>query len=162
MLEIRKITTTDDKSKIWQILQSIIAGGDVFSYPPDTSEAQMMAYWCAPEKHTFIALLEGEIVGTFFMQNNQPGLGSHIVNAGYAVSPLAHGQGIGAKMCEFSLEEARNMGYKAMQYNIVVKSNENAVHLWLKMGFRIVGEIPNAFNHARLGMTNAYVMYREL
>jgi ribosomal protein S18 acetylase RimI-like enzyme len=162
MLEIRKLTPSDDLNQVWQILQSIIEGGDVFTYPPDTTQEAMLDYWCAPEKHTYIALLEGKIVGTFFMQNNQPGLGSHVVNAGYAVSPMAYGHGIGAKMCEFSLEEARNMGYSAMQYNIVVKSNENAVHLWLKMGFRIVGEIPNAFNHVRLGMTNAYVMYREL
>jgi ribosomal protein S18 acetylase RimI-like enzyme len=162
MFEIRKLTSTDNLDEVWQILQSIIAGGDVFTYPPDTTQEAMLAYWCAPEKHTYIALSEGKIVGTFFMQNNQPGLGSHVVNAGYAVSPKAYGQGIGAKMCEFSLEEARNMGYTAMQYNIVVKSNENAVHLWQKMGFRIIGEIPNAFNHAQLGMTNAYVMYREL
>jgi GNAT superfamily N-acetyltransferase len=162
MLEIRKITETDDKSQVWQILKAIIAGGDVFTYPPDTSEEKMMAYWCAPEKHTYIAILEGEIVGTFFMQNNQPGLGSHVANAGYAVAASASGKGIGARMCEFSLEEARKLGYKAMQYNIVIKSNLNAVYLWQKMGFEIIGEIPDAFDHAVLGMTNAYVMYRKL
>jgi ribosomal protein S18 acetylase RimI-like enzyme len=65
-------------------------------------------------------------------------------------------------MGEFSLEEAKRMGYKAMQFNIVIKSNTRAVHLWKKLGFNIIGEIPEAFNHSRDGLTNAYIMYRKL
>ena len=78
------------------------------------------------------------------------------------VAPDAQGKRIGRKMAEFSLEEAKRLGYRAMQFNIVVKSNKNAVRLWQNLGFEIIGEIPEAFQHIKNGLTNAYVMYRKL
>jgi ribosomal protein S18 acetylase RimI-like enzyme len=72
------------------------------------------------------------------------------------------GQGVGTAMAEFSLQEAKRLGYLAMQFNIVIKSNENAVRLWKKLGFDIIGEIPDAFQHQKNGLTNAYIMYRKL
>jgi ribosomal protein S18 acetylase RimI-like enzyme len=96
------------------------------------------------------------------LKNNQPGLGSHIANASYMTAPAAMGKGIGKQMGIFSLQEARRLGYKAMQFNIVVKSNTRAVALWQSLGFEIIGEIPNAFQHAVLGLTNAYIMYQQL
>lgn len=161
MIEIRKATTADNDA-IWNIIQPVIAGGDTYVFDPVSTKEQMLAYWCGEDKHTYVALLDNEIVGTFMMKDNQPGLGSHIANAGYMTSPAAGGKGIGTAMCKFSLEEAKRLGYKAMQFNIVVKSNEHAVRLWQKIGFSIVGEIPEAFNHATNGLTNAYIMYQKL
>ena len=54
------------------------------------------------------------------------------------------------------------MGFRAMQFNFVVSTNEPAVRLWTKLGFAIVGTLPGAFRHARLGFVDAYVMYRAL
>jgi ribosomal protein S18 acetylase RimI-like enzyme len=65
-------------------------------------------------------------------------------------------------MGEFSVTEAKRLGYRAMQFNLVVKSNMPAVKLWKDLGFEIIGEIPEAFNHAELGFVNAYIMYRKL
>jgi len=161
MISIRKAIAADHE-QIWQILKAIILKGDVLAFAPDSTQEEMLHYWCNPSKHTYIALRENEIVGTFFIQNNQPGLGDHVANAGYAVSPDHAGIGAGRAMAEWSLEEARRLGYTAMQYNIVVKSNTVAVNLWKKIGFEIIGEIPNAFNHQTNGMTNAYIMYRAL
>src|SRR5262249_26045564 len=121
-----------------------------------------IAYWFAPEKFTYVAEAEGNIVGTFWIKENQPGLGSHVSNAAYMVSPDAAGKGVGRKMAEFSLMEARRLGFQAMQFNFVVKSNAIAVRLWQSLGFEIIGEIPDAFDHAKNGLTNAYVMYRKL
>ena len=56
-------------------------------------------------------------------------------------------------MVEFSIEEARRLGFKSIQFNFVVKSNEFAVKLWQSFGLEIIGEIPDAFNHAKNGMT---------
>ena len=78
------------------------------------------------------------------------------------VAADARGKGVGRQMAEFSLIEAKRLGFKAMQFNFVVKSNENAVRLWQKLGFEIVGEIPEAFNHNEKGLVNAYIMYRKL
>lgn len=122
----------------------------------------MLRFWFAPDKRTYVAVSENKIVGTFFLKTNQPDLGSHIVNAGYMVAPEAKGMRVGRTMAEFSLEEAKNLGYRAMQFNFVVKSNEVAVKLWLALGFEIIGEIPEAFQHKENGLTNALIMYRKL
>lgn len=161
MIQLRKATAAD-KSAIWQIIKSVIAGGDTYVYPPDSSEDEMISYWFAPDKSTYAAIWDGDVVGTFWIKANQPGLGSHVANAAYMVSPDAAGKGIGRKMAEFSLEEARRLGFKAMQFNFVVKTNSIAIKLWQSVGFEIIGEIPDAFDHAKNGLTNAYIMYRKL
>jgi L-amino acid N-acyltransferase YncA len=161
MIEIKKATPTD-YDQIWNILKQVIAGGDTIAFSPDSSREKMLAFWCGADKHTYVARIEGEIVGTLFIKDNQPDLGSHIANAGYLTLPSARGKGLGLAMGEFSLVEAKRLGYKAMQFNIVVKSNQGAVRLWQKLGFKIIGEIPEAFDHLQLGMTNAYIMYQKL
>lgn len=161
MLHIRKSVSTDAEG-IWAILKPIISKGDAYVFSPDMSKEDMLNYWLSADKHTYTAFRDDQIVGTFFMKDNQMGLGSHIVNAGYATLPTAGGQGIGKQMGLFSLEEARRLGYKAMQFNIVVKTNERAVRLWQAIGFQIIGEIPEAFQHQTLGLVNAYIMYQKL
>ncbi len=122
----------------------------------------MMEYWMDKNNHVYVALENDEILGSFYMKNNQPGLGSHIANAGYAVAEECRGKGVGKLMGEFSLVEAKKLGYSAMQFNLVVKTNEKAVRLWKSIGFEIIGEIPQAFNHKELGFVNAYIMYKKL
>ena len=161
MITIRKYTEAD-KEQIWKIIESVILQGDSFTDSADSSREKMLEDWCAPEKHTFVAVSGGEIVGIFYIKPNQPGLGSHIANGGYAVAPAARGKGVGRKMGEFSIEEAKRLGFHAIQFNFVVKSNVKAVNLWKSLGFEIIGEIPEAFRHVQNGLTNAYIMYRKL
>ncbi len=161
-LNICKANPVIDSDAIWSILQPIIINGDVFAYNPKSSKMDMLAYWFSPEKYVYIAKIDTEIVGTFFIQKNQPGLGSHVANASYAVKYDKNGLGIGKKMGKFSLDAAKSLGFKAMQFNLVIKSNEKAVKLWQSIGFQIIGEIPDAFDHYKLGMTNAYIMYQKL
>ncbi len=161
LLHIRKYME-EDASSIWGILEPVVKNGDVFAYSPTATKEEMLSYWCAPTKCTYTALLDGQIAGTFFIQDNQPGLGSHIANAGYATSPMFTGRGVGKEMALFSLQEARKLGYKAMQFNLVVKTNQRAVRLWQTTGFQIIGEIPEAFQHKTLGLVNAYIMYQKL
>jgi ribosomal protein S18 acetylase RimI-like enzyme len=159
--EIRKAHSADADG-IWAVLEPVIRKGDTFAFDPEIGRDEMLAYWCHPSKHCYVAVVDNHIAGTFFMQNNQPGLGAHVANAGYAVSPEHSGKGLGRAMAEFSLIEAKRLGYKSMQFNIVVKSNQRAVALWQSVGFTIIGEIPDAYNHRELGMTNAYIMYQKL
>ncbi|MCU1289155.1 MAG: family N-acetyltransferase [Acidobacteria bacterium] len=161
MLEIRK-AVEEDKPEVWEIIKAVISTGDTYVYKPDSPKAKMLEYWFAADKKTYVALFENAIVGTFYLKDNQPDLGSHVANAGYMVAPEAKGMRVGRAMAEFSLGEAKRLGYKAMQFNFVVKSNEVAVKLWLSLGFEIIGEIPEAFDHAENGLTNAYIMYRKL
>ena len=161
MAEIRPAIETD-KPAIWQIIKAVVAGGDTYVFAPDTPEDEMMAYWFTPDKHNYVAEIDGEIVATFWLRANNPGLGKHIGNAAYMVAPDAHGKGIGKQIALWSLEEARRLGFTAMQFNFVVKSNAVAVKLWQRIGFEIIGEIPDAFVHSKNGLTNAYIMYRKL
>jgi GNAT superfamily N-acetyltransferase len=161
MVEIRKAITPDHNA-IWEIIHPIISAGDTYVFDPDSSKDKMFAFWFGPDKHTYVALLNDKIVGSFVLKDNQPDLGSHIANGAYMVLPSASGQGIGKAMGQWSIEEAKRLGYKAMQFNFVIKSNYRAVKLWQSLGFEIIGEIPEAFNHKQYGLTNAYIMYRKL
>ena len=161
MIEIRN-AKAEDCDQIWEIIKEVISKGDTYVFDPYSSKETMLNYWYGPDRHTYVATDEEKIVGTFMIRDNQPGLGAHVANGSYMVSQAASGKGIGKKMGEFSLAEARRLGYKAMQFNIVIKSNVRAVHLWQNLGFKIIGEIPDAFNHKQNGLTNAYIMYRKL
>lgn len=161
MVNIRP-ATDEDKPAVWQIIKAVIAGGDTYTFAPETPEAEMISLWFSPEKHVYVAEDDGRVLGTYWLRANQPGLGDHVGNGGYMVSPDAKGKGIGRLMAEHSIEEARRIGYHSIQFNFVVKSNIVAVDLWKSVGFEVIGEIPDAFRHSKNGLTNAYIMYRKL
>ena len=161
MVVIRK-AEDGDKAQVWKIIKSVIARGDTYVNSPESTEEEMLAYWFSPEKHVYVAEEYGEILGTYWLKANQTGLGDHIGNGAYMVSAEAKGKGIGKMMALHSIEEGKRIGYHAIQFNFVVKSNEVAVKLWKSVGFEVIGEIPDAFRHSKLGLTNAYIMYRKL
>jgi ribosomal protein S18 acetylase RimI-like enzyme len=161
MIAIRKVKEKD-WDEIWPIIHTVFKGGDTYPYSPQTSKEEAYHLWLKAPTATYVALQSGRIAGTYYLKPNQPGLGSHVCNAGYMVSPAARGQGIGRRMCEHSLKEALKFGFKAMQYNLVVMTNTYAVKLWQDMGFEIIGTLPRAFNHKQLGLVDAYVMYQIL
>jgi len=103
-----------------------------------------------------------EVVGTYILRANQLGGGSHVANAAFMVATNARGLGVGRAMAEHCLGEARRLGFRGMQFNFVVSSNESAVHLWKNLGFKIVGTLPGAFRHPTKGFVDVYVMYRSL
>lgn len=161
MLNIRKAESRDAEA-ITAIILPVIREGATYTIDPGLSEAEALAYWMAPEKETFVAEQEGIVLGTYYMRANQAGGGRHVCNCGYMTSAAAGGRGIARRMCEHSLEHARGRGYRAMQFNFVVSTNERAVRLWHSMGFEIVGRLPEAFRHPSAGYVDAFVMYRRL
>ena len=152
----------DEFARVWPMFRAVLAAGDTYSYPPDLKLEQAREWWTTPPSRCFIAERNGETLGCYMLRPNQPGLGDHVANAGYMVSPAARGQGIAGTMCEHSLQQAREAGFTAMQFNFVVSTNTGAVRLWQRHGFTIVGQVPGAFRHATLGLTNIYVMHRHL
>jgi GNAT superfamily N-acetyltransferase len=109
---------------------------------------------------TFVAEDDGKIVGSYMIKPNQPGLGAHVANCGYMVHPAVQGKGIGYAMGLHSLDFARKNGYRALQFNIVVSTNVVAVRLWEKLGFSIIGTVPQGFHHKELGYVDTYIMHR--
>ena len=152
----------EDRTAIVDIILPVIRDGSTYTLDRDMSEAQALAYWLSSDKETFVADLDGAIVGTYYLRRNQAGGGGHVCNCGYMTSRHATGRGIARAMCLHSLSHARARGYRAMQFNFVVSTNERAVKLWQSLGFDIVGRLPAAFQHPALGFTDALVMYQQL
>ena len=162
MPEVRAFRETD-WPQVWPLLQHTFRAGETYTFSPESTEEEIRRAWIATPARTFVARgAHGEILGTYFIKANQPGLGAHVCNCGYVVAEAAQGRGIAAQMCEHSQREAVALGFRAMQFNCVVSTNTRAIRLWERLGFSVVGRLPGAFNHRRLGYVDALVMFKQL
>ncbi|MFR9803051.1 N-acetyltransferase family protein [Pseudonocardia sp. RS010] len=158
-----RLAGREDWSAIWPIWHRVVAAGDTYTWDPATSEDEARGLWMPPEPAvTIVAEREDAVVGTALLKPVQPGLGDHVANAGFMVAPEQAGGGIGRALAEFTLDEARRRGYRAMQFSAVVASNVRAVRLWESLGFAVVGTVPEAFRHARDGLVGLHIMHRSL
>lgn len=157
-----RLATEADWPNLWAIIEPIMREGETFALPRDGDEAAARAYFASPEKVNFIAEDMGTILGASYVRANQQGGGSHIANCGYMTAPAARGRGIARALCAHSIDYCRAQGFKAIQFNFVVSTNEPAVHLWQSFGFEIVGTLPQSFNHPARGYVDSYVMFRAL
>lgn len=159
---IRKFHSNDWPT-VWQILEPVFRAADTYSFARDISEQEAFQAWIQVPAATFVAEdKQGQLLGSYYLKANQPGQGAHVSNCGYVVSELARGQGVASAMCEHSQQEAIRMGFRAMQFNLVVSTNTGAVRLWQKHGFAIAGTLPQAFLHPGVGYVDAFVMYKSL
>jgi len=148
---------------IWGMLEPVFRAGDTYSFASDISEEDTFKAWVKTPIATFVVESDSDkILGTYYIKANQPGQGAHVCNCGYVVEKDARGLGIASTMCEHSQQKAIKLGFRAMQYNLVVSTNTNAVRLWQKHGFKIVGTLPEAFRHPKQGFVDAYVMFKKL
>lgn len=160
-MQIRPATDADF-DQIWSIFHAVVSAGDTYTYPRDTSKDQAYQYWMAAPQVTLVVEEDGHILGTYYIKPNQLGGGAHVCNCGYMVSPQARGRGLASAMCEHSQQLARELGFRAMQFNFVVASNTTAVALWSKLGFETLARLPEAFLHPNLGYVDALVMHKHL
>lgn len=153
----------EDWPRVWHILEPVFRAGDTYTFPSDLTSSDAFERWITKPLRTFVAEdEEGKIVGTYFLKPNQEGGGSHVCNCGYVTAVTARGKGVASEMCVHSQVAAIEEGFKAMQYNFVISTNEGAIHLWEKHGFEIVGTLPKAFDHPSEGLVDAHVMYKWL
>src|SRR5574341_1029248 len=146
MVKIRKARDADFKD-IWEIFHEVVKRGDTFAFDPKATREDCKTLWMSPSVYTYVAESDNKILGTYILRENQSGLGAHVANAAYMVHPEAHRQGIGKAMGNHSIKQAKKLGFSAIQFNFVVSTNIVAIQLWLKLGFKIVGTVPKAFNH---------------
>ena len=157
-----RAATKEDFEQIWPIFHEIVAVGETYAFPRDTTKEQALKIWMDTPRKTYVLEEDGKILGTYFIKTNQSGPGDHVCNCGYMVPSSARGRGLGTAMCEHSQRIARELGYKAMQFNFVASTNESAVRLWSKLGFATVGRLAKAFHHPSKGYVDALVMYKWL
>ena len=151
-----------DIPAVGAIVAPTLAAGETYAIANDLDAAGVHAYWFAPNHEVFVAEQDGTTLGTYYLMVNQQGGGAHVANCGYMTAPAAQGKGLARAMCEHSLIRARERGFRAMQFNHVVSTNTRAVALWQRLGFDIVGTLPQAFNHPVHGYVDSYVMFRRL
>lgn len=161
-MQIRAYSESD-WGQVWPILEKVFRAGETYAYPPEITQQEAHRVWVELPQQTYVAVDEdGRVLGTYYIKPNQPGLGSHVCNCGYIVAEHARGRGVASEMCRHSQQVAVGLGFRAMQFNLVVSTNEAAVRLWKKLGFQVVGVLPKAFNSRRAGYVDALVMYKEL
>ena len=144
------------------LFRTICQEGDTLPFTPDLSDEVFDAMWFAPGVRAYVALVGGRLAGMYKLNPNLPGRAAHVASATYLVRPAMQGQGIGSAMLRDSLARAAAQGYRSMQFNFVVSTNRAALALYERHGFAIVGTLPEAFLHARLGFVDAYVMSRPI
>ena len=160
-MKIRPATEAD-RDAIWKIFHQVVAAEDTYALDPHMSREDALEYWFSAGTHTYVAEANGRINGTYILRPNQSGSGSHVANAAFMVPASARGKGIGRAMAEHCLNEARRLGFHAMQFNFVISTNTAAIRLWQELGFEIVGTLPGAFHHPLKGYVDVYVMYCSL
>ena len=160
-LSIRPATPAD-LDAVWYLWKAVVDQKIYFPYDETYSRAQMEATWINLDNAVFVADLDGQIVGAYILRPNQPGYGKHIANAAYLVDAQIRGQKIGTQLCAHSIQAAKNLGYRGMQFNLVVSTNESAVRAWKANGFEIIGTTPGGFYHHELGYVDTYIFFKDL
>lgn len=161
LISIRQAEPEDD-SAIWAILEPMIRAGETYDLPRSFSREEALAYWHAAGNMVFVAEEDGVIVGTYILRANRQGGGCHVSNCGYVTAPFATGRGVASAMCGDSIMRAKAAGFRAMQFNFVISTNERAVNLWKRHEFEIVGTLPKSFLHPTFGYVDVFVMFRPL
>ncbi|MGH3457021.1 N-acetyltransferase family protein [Aeromicrobium sp.] len=157
-MEIRAARDADWPG-IWAIVTEVLAEGDAYTYDPDMTEDEARDKWLGPAPwSTSVTVDSDRVLGAATYGPNQAGPGSHICNANFIVAKTSRGGGFGTALVEDTLARARADGYAGMQFNAVVETNP-AVALYERVGFDIIGTVPGAFRHPRLGPVGLHVMY---
>ncbi len=161
-LQIRPFEATDWPA-VWALLEPVFRAGETFPHDPAITEAEAHQAWVEQNRAVMVAVdAAGAAVGTYYMRPNSLALGAHVANAGYVVAEHCRRQGIGSRLCQHSLQAARQLGFRAMQFNLVVSTNTAGIRCWQRNGFQVVGTLPGAFRHRRLGYVDALVMVQGL
>ncbi|MEM6316377.1 MAG: GNAT family N-acetyltransferase [Bacteroidota bacterium] len=157
-----RTATSDNLETIWEMWKAIMDQKVYYPYDNSYTKEVICGSWINLNNHVYVAEREDEIVGAYIFKANQPGYGGHIANAAYLVKTTERGQGIGHHLCAHSLQMAKDAGYRAMQFNLVVSTNKGAIKTWLDNGFEIIGTVPEGFYHVEKGYVDAHIFYRKL
>ncbi|SHO57408.1 Acetyltransferase (GNAT) family protein [Vibrio quintilis] len=160
-MNIREMNELDFR-RFWPVFEEIIKAQETYAFDPDMSYLQGYAVWCETPVKTYICEESGQVLGSYYIKPNAMGPGKHICNCGFMVAPKARGKGVARAMCQHAQLKAVKMGFRAMQFNSVVSTNEVAVRLWQKEGFSIIGTVPEAYRHRTLGYVDSLIMHKKL
>jgi L-amino acid N-acyltransferase YncA len=142
-MEIRQYSAKD-VARMTAIWNEVVEEGIAFPQE-DTLDSDTGAAFFTSQSFCGIADEGGVVLGLYILHPNNVGRCGHIANASYAVAQESRGKHIGEAMVLHSIEQARKLGFKILQFNAVVETNVHARHLYERIGFRQLGVIPNGF-----------------
>lgn len=152
----------EDENALYKIFQEVVDSGTQFPYEC-SSVQEFHRQFLNPKSHVYVCYSSSqELLGGFYIRANFPGRSGHIANAAYMIKGQYRGQGIGTLLINASLELAKNLGFQAMQFNMVLSQNVRAIRLYQKLGFNIIGTIPQAVRNPDGSYQDGYVMHRKL
>ena len=142
-MRIRQFKTEDSKpaAEIWN---SIVEDGIAFPQMETLSTEEARNFF-ESQSYTGIAEDNGDIIGLYILHPNNVGRCGHICNTSYAVKKGIRGKHIGEQLVKDSMAVGKRLGFKILQFNAVVATNEIALHLYKKLGFTQLGRIPGGF-----------------
>ncbi len=154
----------EDWEAIWPFFRRIVAAGETYAYDRDLTEAEAERIWMVgPPGRTVVATDAGDaVIGTAGMYANRGGPGAHVASASFMVDPGHAGHGTGRALGQYVLDWARASGFRAIQFNAVVETNERAVALWRSLGFSVLATVPEGFDHPTRGYVGLLIMQRFL
>jgi L-amino acid N-acyltransferase YncA len=155
--------TDQDWPQIFPFYSAIVADGRTYANPENQTADEARLGWMAPPPGPTVVAVAGDtVLGTATMGPNRPGRGSHVATASFMVAPARRRSGVGRTLGEYVVGWARTAGYRGIQFNAVVETNVAAVRLWQALGFRIIGTVPEAFDHREHGLVGLHIMYLPL
>ncbi len=161
VVQISEITKSDFEA-FWPVFKEVVLAQETYAFDPEIDFETAYNLWCLSPHKSYVIKENGLVLGSYYIKANASGPSSHISNCGYMVSPISRGKGVARKLCLHSQQVALELGFSAMQFNSVVSTNEIAIKLWEKLGYKVIGTIPNAYKHKHLGFVDSFIMYKQL
>lgn len=144
--------------KVWN---EVVEAGDAFPQRECLDE-ESAAEFFGKQDFTAVAKVDGEVAGLYILHPNNVGRCGHMANSSYAVKGNLRGLKIGEKLVTHSLAKGKELGYRLLVFNAVVKGNERALRLYNKLGFVKVGEIPGGFQNKSGEYQDINIFYHTL
>lgn len=152
----------EDENSLYGIFKEVVDSGSQFPYECNSIQ-EFHRQFLNPMSNVYVChSLTGEVIGGFYIRSNFPGRSNHIANAAYMISSTYRGQGIGTLLVKASLRIAKELGFQAMQFNMVLSQNIIATKLYQKLQFNIIGTIPHAVWNPDGSYQDGYIMHRKL
>ncbi len=152
----------EDEAKLYKNYQDVVDSGTQFPYECSSIQGFYLEFFGLKSQVYVAHSFEGEVIGGFFIKPNFSGRSDHIANAAYMIKNTHRGKGIGTLLVKASLEIAKDLGFRAMQFNMVLSQNLIALKLYQKLGFNIIGTIPRAIRSSDGSYQQAYILHRDL
>lgn len=151
-----------DEEALYEIFREVVDSGSQFPYECSSIE-EFHRQFFIPKGQVYVChSLDGKVIGGFYLRANFSGRSSHIANAAYMICNTYRGKGLGSLLIKASLYLAKDLGFQSMQFNMVLSQNTLAVRLYERLGFNIVGIIPQAVRNSSGNYQDGYVMHRKL